>query len=194
MCKNATIAFELRESLNYMFITKSNLLEELNDIKNEKIKWLEEKAQMAAKIQQMELQLKSQNEMPIKKEKIPKIEPKIKAEPVVKKREIATAKRTAMCKLCNAKFTRNFGAKRHFADIHSEAELNCAEFKEYSMDLQQQWLQLNNLNWTKWIQFDGSIYGRPRKEVATNVEDKNDLKENIPPNVQVAPQETSELG
>ena len=40
-------------------------------------------------------------------------------------------------------------------------------FKNLEKREPDQWLQLRNLKWDRWIRDDGSIFGRPKKEVAT---------------------------
>ena len=162
-------------------------------MKNEKIQWLEEKCEMKLKIQQLESQLEScnsksaQKSEPIKRE--PNIQKKRKESPELQiekpgtseikqeflsERKIATATRNAVCLVCEKTFNRNSSARRHFKNVHADdclsafatpVEINA--FKNLEKREPDQWLQLRNLKWDRWIRDDGSIFGRPKKEVAT---------------------------
>ena len=196
------VSFELRESLNILFIKNSNLHEkngelrkQLCELKDEKISWLQEKQEMALKIQKLELQLGScttkvapKSSAPIKLE--PNIQPKTESpelqiqQPVkseIKKeflgRKLATATRKALCLVCGADFVRNSSAKRHFKNMHADEELKSIaspeeieSFKKLEKKEPDEWLLLHGVKWDRFIKDDGSVFGRPKKtalEVAT---------------------------
>ena len=168
-----------------------HLLEEISQLKNEKIQWAEEKSQMQLKIQELELQLKSCNSKSAQKSEPTKREPNIQGppspelqieKPEIKKeflgeRKLATATRKALCKVCGATFNRNASVRRHFKNKHAESCLSAyaspeeiQTFKTLEKKEPDQWLQLRDLTWDQWIKDDGSGFGRPKKttfEVAT---------------------------
>ena len=186
------VSFELRESLNVLFIKNSNLHEkngelrkQLCELKDEKINWLQEKQEMALKIQKLELQLGSctTNVAPPKssiklepniqpKTESPELQIQVKSE--IKKeflgRKLATATRKALCLICGADFVRNSSAKRHFKNLHADEELKSfatkeeiESFKKLDKKEPDEWLLLHGVKWDRFIKDDGSVFGRPKK-------------------------------
>ena len=191
-----------------------HLLEEINQLKNEKIQWAEQKCQMQLKIQKLELQLEScnsksaQKSEPIKRE--PDVQKKRKESPELQlekpgtseikqeflsERKIATATRNAECLVCGTKFNRNASAKRHFKNAHADDCLSAFAtpveiftFKNLEKKEPDQWLQRKGLKWDQWIRDDGSIFGRPKKTALKVATPKNTPEKENPTTSQVATQ------